>query len=129
YPNQVNNVLCFPFIFRGALDCGATTINEAMKQAAVKAIADLPHREITEVVAQAYAGENLKFGAEYLIPKPFDPRLIEEVTLAVVKATMESGVAAKPIEDQEAYRTIHLSYVSGSRLFMQPTIELALKHP
>ncbi len=129
YPNQVNNVLCFPFMFRGALDCGASTINEAMKQAAVKAIADLAHREATEVVAQAYAGEELKFGADYLIPKPFDPRLIEEVPLAVVKAAMESGVATRPIEDMDAYRTKLHTYISGSRLFMQPTIELARKNP
>lgn len=129
YPNQVNNVLCFPFIFRGALDCGASTINEAMKQAAVKAIADLAHREVTEVVAQAYVGEELKFGPEYLIPKPFDPRLIEEVPLAVVKAAMESGVATRPIEDMEAYRTKLHSYISASRLFMQPMIEVARKYP
>ncbi|MCL4145762.1 UNVERIFIED_CONTAM: hypothetical protein GTU68_011030, partial [Idotea baltica] len=115
YPNQVNNVLCFPFIFRGALDCGATTINDEMKQACVKAIADL--------------GEELKFGPDYLIPKPFDPRLIEEVPLAVVKAAMESGVATRPIEDLEAYRTKLHSYVSRSRLFMQPMIEQARKNP
>lgn len=129
YPNQVNNVLCFPFIFRGALDCGATTINDEMKRACVKAIADLAHREASQVVAEAYAGEELKFGPEYLIPKPFDPRLIEEVPLAVVKAAMESGVATRPIEDLEAYRTKLHSYVSGSRLFMQPMIEQARKNP
>ena len=129
YPNQVNNVLCFPFIFRGALDCGATTINDEMKQACVKAIADLAHREASQVVAEAYAGEELKFGPEYLIPKPFDPRLIEEVPLAVVKAAMESGVATRPIEDLEAYRTKLHSYVSRSRLFMQPMIEQARKNP
>jgi malate dehydrogenase (oxaloacetate-decarboxylating)(NADP+) len=129
YPNQVNNVLCFPFIFRGALDCGATTINDEMKRACVKAIADLAHREASQVVAEAYAGEELKFGPEYLIPKPFDPRLIEEVPLAVVKAAMESGVATRPIEDLEAYRTKLHSYVSRSRLFMQPMIEQARKNP
>ena len=129
YPNQVNNVLCFPFIFRGALDCGATTINEEMKKAAVKAIADLAHREVTEAVAEAYVGEELKFGPDYLIPKPFDARLIEDVPLAVVKAAMESGVASRPIEDMEAYRTRLHSYISGSRLFMQPTIDLARKYP
>jgi len=129
YPNQVNNVLCFPFIFRGALDCGATVINDAMKQACVKAIADLAHRETSQVVAEAYAGEELKFGPDYLIPKPFDPRLIEEVPLAVVKAAMESGVATRPIEDMEAYRNKLHSYVSRSRLFMQPMIELARKNP
>ncbi|MEZ5482060.1 MAG: NADP-dependent malic enzyme [Porticoccaceae bacterium] len=129
YPNQVNNVLCFPFIFRGALDCGATVINDAMKQACVKAIADLTHREATTVVAQAYDDEELKFGPEYLIPKPFDPRLIEEIPLAVVKAAMESGVATRPIDDLAAYRTNLHSYVSRSRLFMQPVIEQAKKHP
>lgn len=129
YPNQVNNVLCFPFIFRGALDCGATTINDEMKKACVKAIADLAHREAAQVVAEAYADEELKFGPDYLIPKPFDPRLIEEVPLAVVKAAMESGVATRPIEDLDAYRTKLHSYVSGSRLFMQPMIEQARKNP
>ena len=129
YPNQVNNVLCFPFIFRGALDCGATTINEAMKKAAVTAIADLVHREITEAVVEAYAGEELKFGRNYLIPKPFDARLIEDVPLAVVKAAMESGVATRPIHDLDAYRNRLQSYVSGSLLFMQPTIDLARANP
>jgi malate dehydrogenase (oxaloacetate-decarboxylating)(NADP+) len=129
YPNQVNNVLCFPFIFRGALDCGATVINDEMKQACVKAIADLAHRETSQVVAEAYADEELKFGPDYLIPKPFDPRLIEEVPLAVVKAAMESGVATRPIEDMEAYRNKLHSYVSRSRLFMQPMIEVARKNP
>jgi len=129
YPNQVNNVLCFPFIFRGALDCGATHINDEMKRACVRAIADLATREISETVAKAYLGEELKFGREYLIPKPFDPRLIEEVPLAVVKAAMESGAATRPIEDMEAYRNRLSAYVSGSRLFMQPTIELARRYP
>jgi malate dehydrogenase (oxaloacetate-decarboxylating)(NADP+) len=129
YPNQVNNVLCFPFIFRGALDCGATTITEEMKTACVKAIADLAHREVSETVAKAYADEELKFGRDYLIPKPFDPRLIEEVPLAVVKAAMASGVATRPIEDLVAYRNKLSSYVSTSRLFMQPNIDLARRHP
>ncbi len=129
YPNQVNNVLCFPFIFRGALDCGATVINEEMKQACVKAIADLAHREAMASVAEAYADEELKFGPDYLIPKPFDPRLIEEIPLAVVKAAMESGVASRPIEDMSAYRTKLHSYVYRSRLFMQPVIEQATKAP
>ena len=93
YPNQVNNVLCFPFIFRGALDCGASTINEEMKMAAVRAIADLATKETSDVVAAAYADEALKFGRDYLIPKAFDPRLIEDVPMAVVKAAMASGVA------------------------------------
>ncbi len=125
YPNQVNNVLCFPFIFRGALDCGATTINEAMKQACVKAIADLACKEATDVVAQAYKGEAFRFGREYLIPKPFDPRLIEEVPVAVVKAAMESGVATRPIEDLQAYRKKLNGFINQSGLFMQPMIEKA----
>ena len=125
YPNQVNNVLCFPFIFRGALDCGATTINEEMKQACVKAIADLACKEATDVVAEAYKGEEFRFGREYLIPKPFDPRLIEEVPLAVVKAAMESGVATRPIEDLEAYRKKLNGFMNQSGLFMQPMIEKA----
>lgn len=129
YPNQVNNVLCFPFIFRGALDCGATQINAEMKRACVRAIADLATREISETVVKAYADEELTFGREYLIPKPFDPRLIEEVPLAVVKAAMASGVATRPIEDLEAYRQKLSSYVISSRLFMQPSIDLARKHP
>ena len=125
YPNQVNNVLCFPFIFRGALDCGATTINEAMKQACVKAIADLACKEATDVVAQAYKGEAFRFGREYLIPKPFDSRLIEEVPVAVVKAAMESGVATRPIEDIEAYRKKLNGFINQSGLLMQPMIEKA----
>jgi malate dehydrogenase (oxaloacetate-decarboxylating)(NADP+) len=130
FPNQVNNVLCFPFIFRGALDCGATIINDEMKKACVMAIADLAHREASPEVTEAYAGEDLKFGPDYLIPKPFDPRLIEEVPLAVVKAATASGVATRPIEDLEAYRNKLHSYVNGSQLFMQPMIERAKKiHP
>lgn len=129
YPNQVNNVLCFPFIFRGALDCGATVINDAMKQACVKALAELATKEPTEEVTKAYAGETLKFGRDYLIPKPFDPRLIEELPVAVVKAAMESGVATRPIEDLDAYRRKLHSYVSSSRIFMQPVIEKALTVP
>ena len=125
YPNQVNNVLCFPFIFRGALDCGATTINEEMKQACVKAIADLACKEATDVVAEAYKGEEFRFGREYLIPKPFDPRLIEEVPVAVVKAAMESGVATRPIEDLDAYRQKLNGFINSSGLFMQPMIEKA----
>src|SRR5207245_4899284 len=104
YPNQVNNVLCFPFIFRGALDVGATTINEEMKLAAVRAISELAHAEIPEVVAQAYGAAGLRFGKEYLIPKPFDPRLIEVVAPAVAKAAADSGVAQRPIADLDAYR-------------------------
>lgn len=129
YPNQVNNVLCFPFIFRGALDCGATAINEEMKKACVKAIADLAHKEASESVAQAYAGESLEFGPDYLIPKPFDPRLIEEVPLAVVKAAMESGVATRPIEDMEAYAAKLKTYNHRSRIFMKSAIESAKAKP
>jgi malate dehydrogenase (oxaloacetate-decarboxylating)(NADP+) len=129
YPNQVNNVLCFPFIFRGALDCGASTINEEMKMAAVRAIADLATMETSDVVAAAYADEALKFGPEYLIPKAFDPRLIEVVPMAVVKAAMESGVATRPIEDLEAYRQTLNEFVNQAGLFMQPIIEMAKKAP
>ena len=129
YPNQVNNVLCFPFIFRGALDCGATTINEEMKRACVKAIGDLAHKEASEAVARAYQGERLEFGPEYLIPKPFDPRLIEEVPVAVVKAAMESGVATRPIADLDAYAARLKTYNYRSRIFMKPVIEQAQTNP
>lgn len=129
YPNQVNNVLCFPFIFRGALDCGATQINDEMKKSCVEAIAELAHREISEAVSKAYIGEDLKFGRDYLIPKPFDPRLVEVVPIAVVKAAMASGVATRPITDLVAYRNTLSSYFSSSRLLMQPNIELASRHP
>ncbi len=104
YPNQVNNVLCFPYMFRGALDVGATTINEAMKIACVNALADLTLQEASEVVLAAYAGEELKFGPEYVIPKPFDPRLVSMLAPAVAKAAMDSGVATRPLADLEAYR-------------------------
>ena len=104
YPNQVNNVLCFPFIFRGALDCGATTINEAMKIAAVNAIADLALAEPNEAVRRAYASEELRFGPDFLIPKPFDPRLLTQIPPAVAQAAMNSGVATQPLTDMEAYR-------------------------
>lgn len=99
YPNQVNNVLCFPFIFRGALDVGATAINEEMKLAAVHAIAELAHAEQSEVVASAYGDQDLSFGPDYIIPKPFDPRLIVKIAPAVAKAAMDSGVATRPIAD------------------------------
>ncbi len=125
YPNQVNNVLCFPFIFRGALDCGATIVNEEMKIACVKAIADLAMQESTAEVAKAYAGQALKFGPEYIIPKPFDSRLIEVVPIAVVKAAMDSGVATRPIEDLDAYRQELSRYTVRSRMFMQPIVEAA----
>ncbi|WP_416051929.1 NADP-dependent malic enzyme [Cupriavidus basilensis] len=129
YPNQVNNVLCFPFIFRGALDVGATTINEEMKLAAVRAIAELAHAEIPEVVAQAYGAVGLRFGAEYLIPKPFDPRLIEAVAPAVAKAAMDSGVATRPIADMEAYRQRLGQFVYQSRSAMGPVFAAAKRAP
>ena len=125
YPNQVNNVLCFPFIFRGALDSGAVTINEAMKLAAVRAIAELAHAEIPEAVAQAYGATGLRFGAQYLIPKPFDPRLIEAVAPAVAQAAMESGVATRPIADLAAYRQRLSRFVYQSGGAMQPLFAAA----
>lgn len=125
YPNQVNNVLCFPFIFRGALDVGATTINEEMKLAAVRAIADLTHAEIPDEVANAYGADTIRFGPEYLIPKPFDPRLIVKVAPAVAEAAMESGVATRPIDDLEAYRQRLHRFVYQSGTSMQPVFEAA----
>ena len=125
YPNQVNNVLCFPFIFRGALDVGATTINEPMKLAAVRAIADLAHAEASDVVANAYGGRGLSFGPEYLIPTPFDPRLIERVATAVAKAAMDSGVAERPLADLETYRQKLARFVYRSGAVMQPVFAAA----
>ncbi len=125
YPNQVNNVLCFPYIFRGALDVGATGINEAMKLACVQAIADLALAETSEIVAQAYGGASLKFGPEYLIPKPFDPRLLVRVTPAVAKAAMESGVATRPIEDFKVYRQKLIQFVFQTGFLMKPIFEQA----
>ncbi len=127
YPNQINNVLCFPFIFRGALDCGATTINEAMKLAAVRAIAALAHAEIPEAVAQAYAMRGLRFGGQYLIPKPFDPRLIEVVAPAVAQAAADSGVASLPITDMPAYLQRLKQFVHQTGSAMQPVFAAA-KH-
>jgi len=129
YPNQINNVLCFPFIFRGALDCGATAINEEMKLAAVRAIAALAHAEIPEVVAQAYGAAGLRFGADYLIPKPFDPRLIEVVAPAVAQAALDSGVAQRPITDTEAYRQRLGRFVYQSGSAMQPVFAAAKVSP
>jgi malate dehydrogenase (oxaloacetate-decarboxylating)(NADP+) len=129
YPNQVNNVLCFPFIFRGALDVGATQINEAMKLAAVRAIADLAMAEQSEVVAAAYGEQNLNFGPEYLIPKPFDPRLIAQIAPAVAKAAMESGVATRPIRDFDAYRDQLQQFVYHSGLTMKPLFAAAKSGP
>ncbi|HSP58162.1 MAG TPA: NADP-dependent malic enzyme [Halomonas sp.] len=129
YPNQVNNVLCFPFIFRGALDCGATTINEEMKLATVKAIADMATTTVPETVAVAYGGQALTFGPEYILPKPFDPRLIDTIPPAVAKAAMDSGVAARPIADLDAYtRSLsRLVYRSGN--VMEPIFERARQQP
>jgi malate dehydrogenase (oxaloacetate-decarboxylating)(NADP+) len=129
YPNQVNNVLCFPFMFRGALDVGATTINEAMKIAAVKALADLAHAEQSEVVAAAYGKEELAFGPEYLIPKPFDPRLILKVAPAVAQAAMDSGVATRPIANMAAYRQQLSEFVYHSGFAMKPVFAAAKKQP
>ena len=130
YPNQVNNVLCFPFIFRGALDVGATTINEAMKVACVHAIANLAKAEQSDVVAQAYGDlEETAFGADYLIPKPFDPRLIIEIAPAVAQAAMDSGVAAHPITDMDAYREKLNQFVYQSSLLMKPVFAKAKRSP
>ena len=129
YPNQVNNVLCFPFMFRGALDVGATTINEAMKVAAVRAIAELAHAEQSEVVTAAYGKEELTFGPEYLIPKPFDPRLIVKVAPAVAQAAMESGVATRPLADMAAYRQQLNEFVYQTGLLMRPVFAAAKKNP
>ncbi len=129
YPNQVNNVLCFPFIFRGALDVGATTINEAMKIACVRALADLARAEPSEIVVAAYGGEPPVFGPENLIPKPFDPRLILELAPAVAKAAMDSGVATQPIGDFAAYRQKLNEFVYRSGLLMKPLFERAKQDP
>ena len=125
YPNQVNNVLCFPYIFRGALDCGATTITDEMEVAAVHAIADLAQAEQSERVAAAYVGEKLSFGPEYLIPKPFDPRLMMKIAPAVAKAAQESGVATRPITDLDAYRDKLQSFVYASGTMMKPIFDAA----
>ena len=129
YPNQVNNVLCFPFIFRGALDVGATTINEPMKLAAVNAIADLAHAEQSDLVAAAYGTETLSFGPEYLIPKPFDPRLIVKIAPAVARAAMDSGVATAPIRDFRAYVDRLNEFVYQSGLTMKPVFAVAKASP
>ena len=125
YPNQVNNVLCFPYIFRGALDCRATTITLEMEIAAVHAIAELSQAEQSEVVAAAYAGEPLAFGPEYLIPKPFDPRLMMKIAPAVAQAAMDSGVAARPIADMDAYRERLQGFVYASGTTMKPIFTAA----
>jgi malate dehydrogenase (oxaloacetate-decarboxylating)(NADP+) len=125
YPNQVNNVLCFPYIFRGALDCGATTITLEMEIAAVHAIAELAQAEQSEVVAAAYAGEPLAFGPEYLIPKPFDPRLMMMIAPAVAQAAVDSGVASRPITDMDAYRERLQGFVYASGTMMKPIFTAA----
>jgi malate dehydrogenase (oxaloacetate-decarboxylating)(NADP+) len=124
YPNQVNNALCFPYIFRGALDVGATTINEEMKLACVRAIADLARREATDLGA-AYAGETPSFGPEYLIPRPFDPRLLVSLAPAVAQAAMDSGVATRPMDDMVAYRDRLSSWVFRTGLLMKPVFDRA----
>ena len=129
YPNQVNNVLCFPFIFRGALDVSATTINDEMKMACVRALADLARAESDESVMQAYGLEELKFGPDYVIPKPFDPRLLAQIAPAVAKAAMDSGVATRPITDFDAYRQTLTDFVFSSGIVMRPLFERAKQDP
>ena len=129
YHNQVNNALCFPYIFRGALDVGATTINEAMKLAAVYAIAELAEAEQSDAVAAVYGEESLTFGAEYLIPKPFDPRLITKIAPAVAQAAMDSGVASRPLADMAVYREQLSNFIHQSGLLMKPVFSIAKKNP
>jgi len=129
FPNQVNNVLCFPYLFRGALDVGATTINEEMKMATVKALADMTMTQASDNVASAYSGEELVFGPDYLIPKPFDTRLVLELPIAVAKAAMESGVASRPIEDFDAYRERLGELVFRTGSAMRPLFERAKADP
>jgi malate dehydrogenase (oxaloacetate-decarboxylating)(NADP+) len=129
YPNQVNNVLCFPYIFRGALDCGATTITREMEIAVVHAIADLAQAEQSDIVATAYGISNLSFGPEYVIPKPFDPRLMMKIAPAVAKAAEESGVASRPIQDMQAYVASLQQFVYRSGTFMKPIFQIAKKAP
>jgi malate dehydrogenase (oxaloacetate-decarboxylating)(NADP+) len=129
YPNQVNNVLCFPYMFRGALDCGATTITREMEIAVVHAIADLAHAEQSDIVASAYGISNLSFGPEYLIPMPFDPRLLTHIAPAVAKAAMEGGVATRPIADLDAYAESLQQFVYRSGSFMKPLFQIAKSAP
>ena len=129
YPNQVNNVLCFPFIFRGALDVGATTITRGMEVAAVKAVAELAQAEQSEILNSVYGIENLSFGPEYLIPKPFDPRLITVIAPAVAKAAMDDGVAQRPIKDFDAYRNQLQQFVYHSGTLMKPLFSIAKRVP
>ncbi|MDN3516204.1 NADP-dependent malic enzyme [Aquisalimonas lutea] len=129
YPNQVNNVICFPYIFRGALDVGASDINDAMKMAAVEAIADLAMDEPSELVTKAYGGAAARFGADYLIPSPFDPRLLVRIAPAVARAAMNSGIAVRPIQDFGAYRQQLIQFVYKSGLLMKPLFERARHGP
>jgi len=129
YPNQVNNVLCFPYMFRGALDCGATTITREMEIAVVHAIADLAHAEQSDIVASAYGISNLSFGPEYLIPMPFDPRLLTHIAPAVARAAMEGGVATRPIADLDAYTESLQQFVYRSGSFMKPLFQVAKDAP
>jgi len=129
YPNQVNNVLCFPYMFRGALDCGATTITREMEIAVVHAIADLAHAEQSDIVASAYGISNLSFGPEYLIPMPFDPRLLTHIAPAVAKAAMDGGVATRPIDDLAAYAESLQQFVYRSGTFMKPLFTVAKSAP
>ena len=129
YPNQVNNVLCFPYIFRGALDSGATRITDAMKLACVREIAELAKSPVSEEVASAYAGQELRFGSDYLIPKPFDSRLILRIAPAVARAAAESGVATRPIADLDAYRQSLEQFVTQTGLLMRPVFEAAKSNP
>ena len=125
YPNQINNVLCFPFIFRGALDVGATTINEEMKKAAVAALAGIAESEASDIVLAAYRAETFVFGTDYILPKPFDPRLIVEIAPAVAKAAMDTGVATRPITDFSAYREKLNGFVYRSGFVMRPIFDAA----
>ncbi|HVJ63493.1 MAG TPA: NADP-dependent malic enzyme [Tahibacter sp.] len=129
YPNQVNNALCFPYIFRGALDVGATTINEAMKVACVHSIAALARREVSDIAARAYGGKPLSFGPDYLIPQPFDPRLLVELAPAVAQAATISGVATRPIPDANAYREKLTTFVFRTGLIMKPVFDRAKSEP
>jgi malate dehydrogenase (oxaloacetate-decarboxylating)(NADP+) len=127
FPNQVNNVLCFPYIFRGALDCGARTINEEMKMAAVRAIAALAREEVSDVAARAYSGDTPSFGPNYLIPSPFDQRLILRIAPAVARAAAETGVATRPITDFDAYLDQLNRFVWRSGFIMKPIFAAAKK--
>ena len=129
FPNQVNNVLCFPYIFRGALDVGATTVNDEMQMACVHALAELTRMEASDISTAAYGGKDLQFGPEYLIPKPFDPRLLVFLAPATAQAAMDSGVATRPIKDMEAYREKLRSFLWRTRLVMKPIFDTAKSDP